>query len=163
MEFPLYAIRGYREINIEGRYKIIQTDHFKFVLDDLSLMDTVPLYADRRVELLRRAIPYRMYPLDEIITSLESLVSSKRRVFIDKYGKLVRWNKKQFVPVKTRKIINTHLLDNGRWLLWADGLDHPFEVPVYSGETFLQFVYINKVPTLYKLHKEKVKDTRIKI
>jgi hypothetical protein len=84
-------------------------------------------------------------------------------MFIDNYGKLVKWSKKKFVPVKTVKIINKHLLPTGRWLLWAEGLDHPFEVAKYQGEPYLQYVYINAIPTLYKLHKEKVKDTRIKI
>lgn len=163
MEFPLYTIRGYSSLGMEGKYLVIQGHKTKYILDEPGLQEQHPLYEDRRVVLLSRAAPYRLYPLTKRIESIEALIKSGDTLFIDKYGKLVRWSKKAFTKVITCKITTTIQTDRGHWRIWVNELEHPFHVVTYNGQPYLQFVRINNIPTLYALLDEKQKNTRIKI
>lgn len=163
MEFPLYAVRGYTSLGMEGKFLVIQGHKTKYILDEPGMQEQYPLYEDRRMLLLKRAAPYRLYPLTQRIESLEALIDSGKTMFIDRYGKLVKWSKKSFSKVITCKIVTTVQTDKGHWRVWINELEHPFYVVSYNGQPYLQFVRINNVPTLYALLEEKRKDTRIKI
>lgn len=134
--YPLYGMRQYHTIWIEGEYKIISTHKNRYVLDLADTRDTT--YSFRRLELLRRELPYKIYPITEIIRDARELALTKTLQFYTDNGKLLRYKKKRFVPRETRPILDYWLTDEGRTMLQIQGVPTALQILNYNGERYAE-------------------------
>jgi hypothetical protein len=158
--FPLYALRQYKSISVEGEYLVILTHKNKYVLDLVDKDEL--LYSDRRIELLRRKLPYPLYPLKVRVTSLSSLVNGKYRVFLDKFGDLKIWKPKKFYKVECVLIENSWVSEEGNLIIKPKGYPNIFKVGMeHSGSKYVQVVKMSeRVCLFFNTTDTRVKDTR---
>lgn len=107
--FPLYELRAYRRIFEEDGFKIIETNHTRFVLDDLR-EGSSPVYSERRLAILREKenLPYSLYPLRRRCETFSHVLACKCRTFIDSTGRLIEWKPKKFHPIECYKVTSRH-------------------------------------------------------
>ncbi|BAV81268.1 hypothetical protein [Vibrio phage VCPH] len=114
--FPLYAIRSFDEIYESAPYRLIQTKFKTYVLDEL---DTSRCFQERRLRLLTQDPGYPVYRLQERFTSIGQILHSKRKVFIDSNGKIVRLKREKYHKVTTSKVVRHERTWNGKFLLFT--------------------------------------------
>ena len=162
MNFPLYEMRHFYRIFDEGEYKLVQTNKNVYILD---LVDngTIPELSDRRLEILIRGADKPLYPLKNRIETYSALMKSKKRVFIDKYGKIVRWTPEKFYPVKTVLIEEKWQTSDGSWRIKPKGYSNNFKV---SDGNFKYVRVVEYSPLrcfIYELTDTKLPNTRMKL
>lgn len=164
IHFPLYAMRDYIAKTVEGDYIIIQGRVRKYVLDYVPEVRMFDLYADRRLELLRDINrPYDLYPINMIIENIAQIYKSKKKVFLDKYGKQVVWRPQNFHKVQTYLIRTSWQDDCGIWHIVAAGCHTVFKLREYAGERYIRVVRFKGIEIMYDLTDERLRDTRIKL
>lgn len=142
-KFPLYEIRKYIAITVEGNLRIIQTARNKYVLDVLDTEE--PLYSKRRILLLSMELPYKIYPLTKRFDNLAQLVNSARgKMFINPLGRLVQWDKKVTRKIITRRIVKYWKTDGGYILVASEtGLQYFISATEYNLEQYLELLCTN--------------------
>lgn len=160
IKFPLYGMRSYIDITIEGSYKVIQTHKTKYILD---IIDTnLPLYIDRRLELFRRSdLPYRIYPLNIRILSINQMINHKGRLFMDAEGNLQKWKPEKFYSTESHLIKDHWTTTTGATCILVNG--STFLVDDYRYERFARIIIYGNIRLLYKVDKEREPNGRIKI
>ena len=113
-QFPLYALRPYELITEFEGIKVISTHYTDYVLDCEALEGD---YFSRRVQMLEMELPFKLYPLNERFTTLAQLTHTKRRLFIDREGKIFRYTPQQFAKVEYYKVLRADRTWNGYYRL----------------------------------------------
>ena len=92
LNFPYYSLRQYDRIFKEGPYKIISTYYNNYILD---VADPLPgsTLAERRLSLIGRQLPYKLYRLESRCSNVAMMLMSKNNVFIDAYGNIKKIKK----------------------------------------------------------------------
>lgn len=158
-KFPLYAIRAYESIDLEGDWTIISTFHSKFVLDNKSLEGN---YWQRRVRMLDIELPYKLYPMREKFSTVSQVVNSKRRLFVDSEGKLFKYKPTVFYKIQYEKVRLSWTTDSGKTAFI--GFKCPDTFIVDSNEfTHFGYIKVGLRYVLYELTNEKKKDARKKL
>lgn len=157
IKFPIYELRKYTEIVWEDEYRVIETSRAKYVLD-INTTDTE--YSARRLELYRRDLPYPIYPLTNRLTTLQGIVESKYKKFIDCTGGVLVWKPTKFFKVICHKVQNRWRTDTGNWIVSVDG--NTFRVPE-GAYTHAQLIHIGDRRILYGMCSTMLKPTRKKL
>ena len=161
MRLPVFQMRKYTEIFEEGCYKIIQTNRRRYVLDilDTSIGD----YSDRRIEMLRRTLPYKMYPLNKRHSTIASVLSSKHKTYIDNDGRLIAWKPEASYPITCHRIVSRFVNRRGRTIFTCKDLHTKYETAKDLGYTHVQVINFKGRYLLFDLCFEEKKKTRMKI
>lgn len=85
--------------------------HNAYTLDCPSLPGDL---TERRIALLHRELPFKLYPLNERFTSISQLIHTKRREFLDADGKLIKYKPTRFVKVQCAKVLRVDKTWNGK-------------------------------------------------
>lgn len=113
-KYPLYALRKYSSITEDDQYYYIHTHYNSYVLDIKNVEGN---YAERRIALLNRDLPYKLYPLKERYSSISQLSRSKKRSFIDTNGDIVHYKPSQFFRIEYAKVLRADRTWNGYFRL----------------------------------------------
>lgn len=160
INFPLYEVRHYMSIFEEGKFRVIQTNKNRYVLDYIDKTNTS--YADRRLRLLSDRLPYNIYPLNRRIESINQMMLSKVKKFIDREGILVSWKPTTFYPVVCVPIKSTWITSKGLMGMELKGLPTKFVVTP-SNCKYAQVVQVGRLNILFDLCDEIRPKTRKKI
>ncbi len=162
MRLPVFQMRAYHEIFEEGCYKIIQTSRARYVLDILGT--DIESYVDRRIEMLRRDLPYKPYPLNKRHSSIASMLASKHKTYIDNDGKIIVWKPKDFHRITCHKITGRFTNRKGHAVLTCKDIPSNKYITAQDlGYTHIQVVNLNGRYLLYDLCFENKKTTRMKV
>lgn len=107
---PVWAIRPYTRIWVEGDYKIIQTHKTRYVLDVPSLEGN---YWERRLKALDLDLPYKLYPIKKRFEFVEQLLYHSNKMFIDSEGKLITYKPSRSVKIHISKVTHIWEARNG--------------------------------------------------
>jgi len=155
-------MRAYDEIFVEGKWSIIQTRSNRYILD-YATIEKGSLYATRRIRMLTENYPpYDMYPLNIRLTMLGELFNSKKRNFIDCYGKLVSWKPTAFYKITCHRIIDREINSDGDMLIKIQGISSMIRTP-RSNMEYVRLVTWKGIPVVYDFCDEHIKDKRKKI
>ena len=103
MKFPIYEMRSFVRKYEEGMYVIIETNRGRWTFD--HKYNTGKNFWERRLELLKDPfLPYDIYPLKKLYTTLSQLVNSKARMFVDSEGVIRKYVPSTFYKIKYEKI-----------------------------------------------------------
>lgn len=160
-KFPLYAVRKYVGILVEGNYRVIQTAKSKYILDVLGHKEVE--YSHRRLDLLRVETPYELYPLNRRYSSISQMVEGKDRVFIDSEGKLVRWVPKTFHRVTSGLVILKWTNQIGHTLFKVQGCDTVFTVRESTVGKFARYINVGVLKLLFDTSDTELPNTRVKL
>lgn len=158
-KFPLYALREYNSIDVEGEWVVISTFHSRFVLDNKSLKGN---YWQRRVRMLDMELPYRMYPLKEKFSTVSQVALSKRRHFIDSEGKLFKYKPSVFYKIQYEKVRLSWTTDSGKTAFIGVKCPDTFLVDAVEFSHF-GYIKVGMRYVLYELTNERKKDSRKKL
>jgi hypothetical protein len=155
---PVYEVRSYYDISMEGDFRVIQTFKSKWVLDNPSLSGT---YAIRRLKMRGMKLPYKLYPMNKRITTLSQLVQSKAKFLIDTEGKLLRWVKTKLYPVEVCRVVSVSSTSTGAFLTYIRG----FEVPLLLEAkcNFVSIINVDGSPVLFDLHETRPENPRHRV
>lgn len=103
---PLFPMRKYENLEREGTKVYIYTHFDKYILDDTSLSGN---YIERRLSLQFSKDP-KLYPIKKICNTLQELVNSGSKVFIDTEGRLVRWSKQKYYTVYSQEVLKANMI-----------------------------------------------------
>ena len=92
LNFPYYALRHYDRIFNEGPYKIISTYYGLYVLDEADPVQGSTL-AERRLSLVGKTLPYRLYRLESRCSNVAMMLMSQSNAFVDAYGNIKKIKK----------------------------------------------------------------------
>lgn len=164
-EYPLYVVRQYESVYVEGIFKVITTARSKYILDlaDTYGMDT---YLERRLALISMDdLPYKIYPLGIRIDNFADFIHNrKHKKFIDAKGRLVSWDtSRKYFPIEYRQIVSWSRSSDNYYIIRIENSSATFKVknPFFKYAAVVQikpFVF-----ELYALTDFKDKGTRIKI
>lgn len=146
--FPLYAIRKYVEISVEGEYKIICTRLTKYVLDFSE--SSIASYSHRRLELLRRTLPYKIYPIRHILTTHRELVGLSGKLFYTDSGKLLKYKASVFYALVPALIESSWLDSSGYSNIKVRGYSTIFKSNAYNKEKYAIIAYRGRSEFLLK-------------
>ena len=162
MILPLYVLRKYDELFEERGFKCIRTPRSWYVLDYLDFEE--PDYSNRRIQLLADYLPYRLYPINVVLYTLEEAISYKKsKIFYTDSGKILKWKKEKFYRLEDHFVRSSWVTDLGETVL--DIKDYGIaKIRYYDGEPYAKIATIGKQKVLYCLAKEKGKPPlRIKV
>lgn len=116
IRFPVYALRGFDTLGMYGDNLVVVTRHATYVLDVPHIGADLK---DRRVKMLGMKFgEHKIYPLKERISSISQLIKTKKRIFIDADGKVIKYVKtRKMFPVQYCKVLNADRTWNGYFLL----------------------------------------------
>lgn len=103
---PLFPMRKYDHIEVIGTKKYIYTHFDKYILDDTSLSGN---YVERRLQLQFSTDP-KLYPIKKICNTLQELVNSGCKTFIDSEGRMIHWNKQKLYPVYSLGVLKSNII-----------------------------------------------------
>lgn len=158
MKLPLYAIRKHEGLFHERGFKCIRTAKSWYVLDYNEFND--PDYGSRRLSLLAELLPYKLYPIDKVVITVEQLVTQKKyREFYTDEGKLLKWSKKKYFSIEDHYIRSSWITDSGKFVIDVKDAGI-FEVPKYNMEPVAKIVTVGKETLLYGMSEEKGQSPR---
>lgn len=155
---PVYPVRSYFNIGMEGDFKVIQTYKSKWVLDNPTLSGN---YANRRVQMLSMKLPYKLYPLVKRITTLSQLVGSKAKLIIDSEGKLINWVKTTFYRVEVCKVLSISRTTTGKFLCYIQGFEASLLMESYS--PYVSVINVEGSPVLFDIHETRPENPRTRV
>lgn len=155
---PVYPVRSYFSIGMEGDFKVIQTYKSKWVLDNPSLSGN---YASRRVQMLSMKLPYKLYPLVKRITTLSQLIGSKSKLIIDSEGKLINWVKTTFYRVEVCKVLSISRTSTGKFLCYIQGFEASLLMDSYS--PYVSVINVEGSPVLFDIHETRPEKPRTRV
>jgi hypothetical protein len=160
ISFPMYALRPFQELMHEGDYTILQTAKTRYVLD-IDVPDTT--YAERRLMLLADPLkPYNLYPLNQRVETINQILLTKRKKFIDSTGKILSWKPTVFYPVVCLPIKSRWTTATGKGVIEVKGLATKFIVS-NNNFKYAQVIQAGRKNILYDLCDEYRKQTRKKL
>ncbi len=148
-------VRSYERIYEENGFKILQTQRCRYILDVPALEGN---YASRRIQMLGMKLPYKMYRLKERFTTLAQIVVSKRRLFLDIEGNLVRYKPTVFYKVIYDEVRTKWQNDKGRWCFIGKANNSIYSC-LTDGFTHYGYIQVGRRRVLYDLCTERKKDT----
>lgn len=127
--FPLYGVRQHERLFDEQGFKCVETYYNRYVIDDPRLPGTYP---QRRMRLIANAknLPYKVYPLKHMFTTLSQLLASNYKYFIDDTGAIKKFTKSKMYNIQYKKIVSSTQIFNGKYQCIAQGISTPFILPV---------------------------------
>jgi hypothetical protein len=135
--FPLYGIRRYCSLSVEGVFKVIETAKNRYVLDykDIS---AEPCYSARRLDLLREPwLPYNIYPVNLVVNSQDQLIASRHKLFYTDKGQIVRYKPTKYGKIETHSITSNWVnVSNGKVVIVCRGVNTKFELIKYDNEKY---------------------------
>lgn len=145
--FPLFEMRQYEQKFEEGNYVILQTHKTRWVLDYKFKTDGD--YLDRRLKLKTDPLmPYKLYPLYKMYSTIGQIIKSKKRNFIDCDGRLVKYKPSRFYDIHIEKIRASWITLTGHRAYRVLGTSHTFIFA--DGEyTHLAYIKIGKRVVLF--------------
>lgn len=164
LPLPLYPIREYESISVEGKYKVIQTSRTRWVLDCPSLEGN---YLERRMTMLSMTLPYKMYPLYKGYNTISDVLvnRSKSKKYIDIEGKLHSWKPTAFYKTKSYKLTAKWIPRTKPVLCFA--LEPSCEIYSINIPNFVanyaRVVELGNRRILFDVTEERMPDTRIKL
>lgn len=157
--YPVFPLRQYNKLYKEDNAIIIETVYNTYILDDKNLKGNT--LGERR---LRIAKDYR-YPLSKPLFSLEEVMRSKAKKFIDSSGFITSYTKSKFYKITCKEILSvdkiggyTNILDIKGIGLIAYESFKDISDPKYCLIVKLGIGYL-----VYGFTDEKVKDFRRKL
>ena len=105
LNFPYYELRKYDRIYVEGEYKLINTYWGKYVLDEANPAPGSTL-AERRLNLMGRQLPYKLYRLESRCTNVAMMLTASNNVFIDCYGNIKKIKKPKRYRLTCCKVLS---------------------------------------------------------
>lgn len=160
INFPMYALRPFIEVVQEGDYTVIQTARTKYVLD-IDVPDTT--YSERRLMLLADPLkPYDLYPINQRVETINQILLTKRKKFIDSTGKILSWKPTTFYPVICLPIKSRWTTATGKGVIEVAGLATKFRVS-NNNFKYAQVIQVGIRNILYDLCDEYRKQTRRKL
>jgi hypothetical protein len=155
---PAHALRAFAEIREEEGFTIIRSHFTSYTLDCKSLPGD---YNERRLQLISAvSLPYPLYRLEGRYTNLPQLLNSKYKKFIDKDGKVFKYKKTKFVPVKYTRVLRAEQVWNGRYRLVTK---LPFPFIVDNPSPCIGYIQVGNSCLLYEQCEELKKPRRVKI
>jgi hypothetical protein len=138
----------------EGRFKCIRTARSWYVLDYIEHPETD--YSKRRLELLKETpLPYKLYPINIVINTIEQLVSNKTSgIFYTDPGRIFKWKKQKFYKIEDFLVQQSWLADDGNpvVLIKEYGIT---KAPSYNNEKYARLIEVNRQLLLYGFTEEK--------
>lgn len=131
INFPIYPIRAYNNIIKEDGIIYIDTYYSTYVLDNKNLEGTT--LAERRAK-----CNSNLYPLNEKIADFKQLVLSKHKLFIDKYGDIVKYKKTRNVIVSCREVLEIKKTLSGAYLVYVEDCKNAF---IYDTDFLIHYDY----------------------
>lgn len=113
--FPAYRLRSYTRMYNEELALLIETRNGTYILDDKSLEGET--LGERRLKI---ADEY-LYPLSDIVFTLEELIRSKSNKFIDSAGEVITYKKSKLYTIHCKEIQSITKLGNFLYLIILDG------------------------------------------
>lgn len=162
INFPLYKVRKYERIFVEGNYKIIETAKSRYVLDILGQEHKT--YGERRLDILRdQHKTYRIYPLEVRISSISQLLKQQHKTYIDSTGKLIEIKKTKFYDVERYRIV--HVEPKGTYyIVRVAGTSSAFRLEsLPDGCTHIYCVKFGKSLLFYSFDKGQKPPRRVKL
>ena len=157
---PLWAMRDYHDIWVEGNFKIIQTHSTRYVLDILNLEGN---YWTRRLKSLDMILPYKLYPLKKRFEFVDQIVTHKNRKFIDENCTVIIYKPTRFMQLKTDRIIARWEAMNGDVMFKVHDCPRTFRTKDLMHYDFLTYAKDGNKFYMYKLGNERLAQTRKKI
>jgi hypothetical protein len=149
---------------VEGPYTILETYRTRWVLDMEGLEGN---YFERRFQMLKLDMPYKLYPLNKGHRTLGSLLEgrAKCKTYIDSEGKLLEWKPQKYYPTKSYRITEKWIprdiprlcfaIEPSCEIFWVDAPNYP--------ANFARVVEMGNRRILYDVTEHRMKDTRIKL
>lgn len=163
IRFPLYALRSYYSIEIEGDYKVISTFKNRYILDDANPMYGTT-YEQRRLRLLSENTPYKLYPLNIRMETLSHILTLRPRKMIDAVGSVVSLPKDaKFHKVISEFIESKYQTPSGNIVFNVRGCPQPFTVRNFLGARYARYIKIGRLYILFDISEDKLPDTRVKL
>lgn len=157
---PLYAIRDYYSIGMEGVFRVIQTEYSKYVLDYPELEGN---YWDRRLKMLDMILPYKLYSIKKRFEFVSQLLTHKNRWFIDDNGTIIKYKPSRLCKLKTNPIIASWVARNGDTMFKVQGCSHTFRAKLKTDPSFLTYAQDGIKFYMYGLSDTKLETRRKKI
>ena len=96
--FPAYRLRSYTRMYTDGAATLIETRNGTYILDDRNIEgDTI---GERRVKIDAEYL----YPLTDVVFTLEDLIRSKSNKFVDSKGEIITYKKSKMYKIDCKKI-----------------------------------------------------------
>ena len=135
MQFPLYLIRKYVSIEIEGPYKVITTAKNRYILD-FAVVNCGSSYSSRRLELLKLNLPYSLYPINYIIREQKDLIGLSGKLMYSDTGKLHKYVAKHFYGINAALVESSWYNDQGYSMIKVKGFSTIFKTNKYNMEKY---------------------------
>lgn len=162
-QFPVYALRSYYSIEVEGDYKVISTFRNRYILDDAHPM-LGTTYEQRRMRLLGEDTPYSLYPLNVRMETLSHVLMVRPKKMIDAYGTVLSLPKDaKFHKVVSEFIESKYQTPAGNVVFNVRGCPQPFTVRYFNYARYARYIKVGKLYLLFDLSEDKLPDTRVKL
>ncbi len=159
-KLPLWAMRDFDTIFMEGEFKVIQTHKTRYVLDIPHLEGS---YWDRRLKSLDMILPYKLYPLKKRFEYIDQVLQHKCRKFIDKEGTPLIYKPTRFIELKTDRILAGWQARNGDTMFKVHNCPRTFRASSIEGYQYLTYAKDGNKFYMYKLGNDRLAETRKKI
>jgi hypothetical protein len=146
---PLYTMREYSRIFKEQDYLCVETAKNRYVLDYADIIESS--YSARRLKLLADSTkPYKLYPINLVINSIQELMSvvKKYRNFFTDAGKVYVYKPQKFYSIDAYKIESYWPTTTGRHVIFNREIG-PLSAPSFTGEPYMLIVAIGVQRLLY--------------
>lgn len=158
-QLPVYEVRAYFNIAMEGEFKVIHTFRNKWVLDCPSIEGN---YFTRRTILSSvDNLPYRLYPLRKRISSMSQLVNSKAQKLIDAEGRLFNWVKTKYYNIEVKKVLTSTRTASGKHQCFIQGFGTPLVLDTHC--QYVSIINVEGSPVLFDVHETKPEKPRTRV
>lgn len=167
IRFPIYPLPKFSSLTVDGDvayYPSLSKKYSKLIVDDKSIEgDSIGM---RRVRI--KSDPFRkLYNLDDPIFHYVDLLRNDNNTihFIDTNGKIFKYVKKRYYPVRYRPIVKYYELKNGGYSVKVLNIPCLFKVnKLPSLEIkYAGILFIGKALVLYDLSSEELEQKLVKI
>lgn len=160
INFPVYSIGSYDKFWCENNILYLQSESgILYKVDNQNLpFETI---GKRRLRIDKK----ELYKFTGTYFTLAQMIKSGKKLFIDNFGKVIKYKKTRRVPLIYREIIKTKKVEGKGFLLYAKGIAAPFLVSnyIYSNQKYLVLLDINDSYLFYELVNDRKPDTWRKI
>lgn len=157
-DLPVYVIRAYVSIFMEGNFKVIQTHFTRWVLDCPDLEGD---YFKRRVAMVGMELPYKLYPLKKQISTLAQLVHTNPKLVIDREGKMHKWVKTKMYKIQVKPVVSVHKSVKGTWICYIQGYHTP--IVVTKPPKYISIIDMMGSPILFDTHEGLPESPRLRV